>query len=88
MGYISFLPKIDIHIFLPRRNTLFYSSQVEYRVSNQCFQTHQHISSLLPVYLDGVASVCVEVDYQKQQTYCLRVHYLDFAIQRIRLLYW
>jgi len=29
------------------------------------------------LYLDSVVSVYVEVDYQKQQTYCLRLHFLE-----------
>jgi len=34
MGYISYLPTTYIRILLPRRNTLQYNSQVQYRDSN------------------------------------------------------
>jgi len=33
-SYRPFLPKTYIHIFLPRRNTLLYSSQIQHRNSN------------------------------------------------------
>jgi len=65
-----------MRIFSPWRNTLLYSSQVQYRNSNYCFQTHQQIWSLLQCSL----SINVEAYCQKQQTYCLRLYFLDFAI--------
>jgi len=36
--------------------------------------------------LDSVVSVNVEVDCQKQQTYCLRLHVLDFAIANLYII--
>jgi len=49
MDSISFLSKAYIGILLPRRNTLVYSLQVQYRQSNLCFKIHQQLWSLLGV---------------------------------------
>jgi len=77
MGYTSFFTKkvVYIRIFLPRRNTLLYNSQIHYRDSNLCFQTHQQIGSLLCIRF--------EVDCQNQQTYCLSILLLDYSLANL-----
>jgi len=74
-----FLPKTNMRIFLPWRNTLLYSSQVQYRDSDFCFQTHQQMWSLLQC---GIGAN-VEVYCQKNQTCCIRLHFLDCAIANL-----
>jgi len=44
MGYISFLPNTCIRMLL-LGSTLQYNSDVQYKGSNWCFQTHQEIWS-------------------------------------------
>jgi len=39
--------------------------------------------ALLAIFTDSVVSGCVEVDCQRQQTYCLRLHFLHFAIANL-----
>jgi len=38
---------------------------------------------IIAISTDSVVSVCIDVDCQRQQTHCLRLHYQDFAIANL-----
>jgi len=81
-GLYLFLPKTYIRIFY--QEGIHHCAAHKYStatVIKKCFQSQQQIWSLL--YLDSIVLVCIEVDYQKQQTYCFRLHCLDFVIENL-----
>jgi len=83
MGYVSFLPKTYIlRILLPRKNTLLDSSQVHYWDSINAYKIIS-TNMIFAISKQCNLSISADADCQKLQTYCLRLHFIDFAIANL-----